>query len=129
VADNLENDALCERLRKFVVNVAVEEYQLLQDILRTVEITSTPEMKSIQSNLDYFNKRFKEMLSDVGYRVVDADNFENKDFDPGMSVKPLNMKEFDAEDELVVDKLVEPVVMCGDSIARIGTVMLRRKQI
>ena len=42
----------------------------------------------------------------------------------GMPVKAINIEEFKGSEELKIKKTLEPVVMCGDSLERTGTVLL-----
>ena len=45
---------------------------------------------------------------------------------PGMAATPLNIEDFGPEDQLVVDKMLEPIIMEGTTLAKTGTVTLRR---
>ena len=53
-------------------------------------------------------------------------NVEGHEFDPGMAATPLNIEEFDSEDALIVDQMLEPIIMGPDGVIRKGTVTLRR---
>ena len=39
---------------------------------------------------------------------------------------PLNIEDFEPEDHLVVDQMLEPIIMEGTVLAKTGTVTLRR---
>ena len=43
-----------------------------------------------------------------------------------MAVSALNIEDFDAEDTLLIDQMVEPIIMGPDGLLRSGTVMLRK---
>jgi len=42
----------------------------------------------------------------------------------GCPVKAINIEEFKGCEDLVITKMLEPVVMCGDSLERTGTVLI-----
>ena len=51
-------------------------------------------------------------------------NLEDSKFDIGMPVKAINIEEFKGCEDLVITKMLEPVVMCGDLLERTGTVLI-----
>ncbi len=63
-------------------------------------------------------------LKDAGMKIVDV---QDQRFDPGMAATPLNGGDFGAEDVLVIDRMIEPIIMGPDSVVREGTVMLKKE--
>ena len=53
-------------------------------------------------------------------------NVEGHPFDPGVAATALNIDEFDAEDRLVVDQMLEPILMGQEGLVRTGTITLRK---
>ena len=51
-------------------------------------------------------------------------NVEGHPFDPGMAATPLNIEEFDANDALIVDQMIEPIIMGKEGLVKTGTVTL-----
>lgn len=43
-----------------------------------------------------------------------------------MAATPVNIEEFEANDTLVVDQMLEPILMGADGLVRSGTVTLRK---
>lgn len=77
------------------------------------------------SQLKYHIEKLEKNLGSLGVRLV---NLEGHPYDAGMAVKALNMEDFTAEDLLVVEQMLEPVIMGGDGLLREGTVMLKKVQ-
>lgn len=71
----------------------------------------------------YFLKKVEEGLQGLGLRIV---SLEGQPYDPGMAVSPLNIGDFNRDDVLVVNQMVEPVVMGPDGLVRGGTVLLAK---
>jgi len=81
------------------------------------------EQSRYMSQFRWFLKRVDEALARADLRIV---NVEGHPFDPGMAATPLNVQEFDAGDDLVVDQMLEPIIMGNEGVVRAGTVTLRK---
>jgi hypothetical protein len=73
----------------------------------------------------YFIRKIDECLESVGFHLV---NLEGQTYEHGSAVSALNIGDFEAEDHLVVDQMIEPVVMGKEGLLRSGTVVLRRAE-
>ena len=56
-------------------------------------------------------------------------NVEGQSFDIGMAVSALNIGDFEPDDELIVDQMLEPIVMGPDGLKKQGTVMLKKEKL
>ena len=83
------------------------------------------EQQRYQNQSRWFEKKLEEFLAEVGWQIVDI---EGQAFDPGMAATPLNIEDFDAEDSLIVDQMLEPIIMGADELVRTGTVMLKKEE-
>ena len=63
-------------------------------------------------------------MSIANISIVDL---TGEDYDPGMAVTPLNIEDFSLDDDLVVDKMIEPIILIDGNLKKTGTVMLGRK--
>ena len=77
------------------------------------------EEKRYRSRLRWFEKKLEESLSVAQIRVV---NVEGHTYDPGMAATPLNIDEFESQDVLVVDQMLEPILMGPTRVIKTGTV-------
>ncbi len=71
----------------------------------------------------FFNRKVEESLKAAGYTFV---RLEGETYETGMAVSVINMDDFEENDQLVIDQVVEPLIMKKGQICRTGTVMLRR---
>ena len=83
------------------------------------------EQRRHQRQLRWFRKKLEETLTEVGIRIVSV---EGQAFDPGMAATPLNLEDFEADDALVVDQMLEPIVMGPSGVVRAGTVTLKKAE-
>jgi hypothetical protein len=113
-------------MRRSLLDIAVEEYRMREVLLTMINKLNPIEAPRFESRCRYFSKEVEKAIENSGFRIVDVENFIGKPFDPGMAVMPLNIKDFDARDELLIQQIIEPVIMEGEKVARVGTVKLRR---
>ena len=112
-----------DRHKEAVINLAIESWRFAKVFERGIAQLSAARVKRHTSQLRLFLKKTEESLEEVGLRVV---NVEGYPYDPGMAATPLNIEDFEPEDHLVVDKMLEPIIMEGTVLAKTGTVTLRR---
>ena len=115
------------KLRQSILDIAVEEYRMRDVIANSLCNLYPVDISRFESRYRYFSKEVEKALDNSGFRIISADTFVGKPFDVGMAVKPLNIKSFSISDELVIEQMIEPVIMDGNTVARIGLVKLRRK--
>ena len=56
-------------------------------------------------------------------------NVEGQAYDPGVAASALNIGDFGAEDVLVVEQMIEPIIMGSEGLVRRGTVMLKKVEL
>lgn len=107
-----------------LLNLAKEGWRFARTFARVLSRIDVQEQKRLAGQLNFFLKQLEDNLAAVGFRFV---NLEGLPFDPGIAATPLNLADFNPEDKLIVDQMLEPLVMTVDGrIARLGTVMLRK---
>ena len=114
----------CPRnLTKSLLDIAVESWRFGRLFDRLLTKLDAGEQGRYRGQLRWFERKLEESLNVAGMRVV---NVEGHPFDPGMAATPLNIDEFDAQDALVVDQMLEPIIMGPEGLVRTGTVTLRK---
>ena len=109
--------------KEVIINLAIESWRFAKVFERGITQLNATRAKRHTSQLQWFLKKTEESLEDIGLRIV---NVEGQPYDPGMAVTPLNIEDFEPDDHLVVDQMLEPIIMGGGSLAQTGTVTLRR---
>lgn len=112
-----------EVLTTSLVDLAVESWRFSKLFARVLQKLDAGEDSRYQGQLRYFHHKLEEALKDVGMRIV---NVEGHPFDPGIAATPLNGEDFAAEDALVVDRMLAPIITGPDGVVRMGTVMLKK---
>lgn len=111
--------------REAMINLATESWRFAKGFERGLTQLSPARARRRTSQLQWFLKKTEESLEDIGLRIV---NIEGYPYDPDMSATPVNIEDFEPEEHLVVDQMLEPIIMDGTVLAKTGTVILRRTE-
>ena len=112
-----------EVLTQSLLGVAVESWRFTRLVDRLLMKLDAGEQGRYRGHFRWFHRKLEDSLTDAGMRIV---NVEGHEFDPGIAAKPLNIEEFEPEDALIVDQMLEPIIMGPSGVIRRGTVTLRR---
>ncbi len=112
-----------EMLTQVVIGMAVESWRFGRVFDRLLLKLDAGEQNRYKSQFRWFIKKVEEALEQADMRIV---NVEGHPFDPGMAATPLNIEEFDANDALMVDQMIEPIIMGKEGLIKTGTVTLRK---
>ena len=113
-------------LTQAVISMAVESWRFGRVFDRLLTKLDAGEQNRYKSQFRWFIKKVEEALEQADLRIV---NVEGHLFDPGMAATPLNIEEFDAEDALMVEQMLEPIIMGKEGLVRTGTVTLRKVEL
>lgn len=112
-----------EKLENSLVSIASETYRVEKVFERVMKSLPPEEQSKYMSQFSWFSKKVSRALNEAGLRVV---NLEGSIYDPGMAIAPLNLDDFEIEDTLVVEQMIEPIIMQEDAVRKIGTAVLGR---
>lgn len=118
-----ENKSHNEQLEQSLIEMAVEGWRFSRLFGRIVSKLDAGEGSRYINQLRYFQKKLEDNLEANGLKLV---NVEGQVFDPGMAASALNVGDFEPEDRLIVDQMVEPIIMGTQGLKKEGTVMLRK---
>ena len=108
---------------RIIANLVVEAWrftEVFQSLLARVDPNDVPRY---MSRARYFQSKLTQSLEAAGLRIVDL---TGQDFSVGIAATALNSEDFQADDVLVVDYMVEPLIMSGAEIVNYATVVVRR---
>lgn len=112
-----------EQMEQSLIDIAIESWRFSRLFGKVVSKLDVGESGRYINQLRYFQKKVEESLGSSGLKLV---NVENQPYDAGMAVSALNLGDFDSDDVLLVDQMVEPIIMGPNGLRKQGTVMLRK---
>lgn len=112
-----------DNLRQSFIDVVIESWRFSKLFARVLNKLEAGESARYANQLRYFQKRLDDSLAVASLKIV---SLEGQPYDAGMAASPLNIEDFEPDDALIVDQMVEPVLMGPDGIVKSGTVMLKK---
>ena len=111
---------------KSLIDISVESWRFSRLFARLLSKLDAGEGARYTSQYRYYLKRLEETLESSGLRLV---NVEGQPYDPGIAATALNIGDFSADDVLVVEQMIEPIIMGSEGLVRSGTVMLKKVEL
>ena len=102
-----------------------ESHRLRKAFGRLVEKTDTSGVQRYKRQIEWYDKKAKEITESAGLEVVDL---EGQEFDEGMALTPLNLDDFDKDEALYIEHMIEPTIVFNEKIIKTGTAMLGRSK-
>ena len=109
--------------RKALIDVSIEGWRFARVFGRLISKLDAGEVPRYSNQARYFLKKIDDSLEGFGLRIV---SLEGQPYDPGMAVSALNIADFDPDDFLIVEQMVEPVVIGPEGLIRGGTAMVAK---
>lgn len=110
--------------RQSLAEIAAETWRLHQSIDAMLVRMDPMDAERFLGQYRWFSRKISAALAKAGIQLVDLTGHA---YSVGMAASALNMDEFDDEDELEVEQMIEPIIMCEGHVMKTGSVLLRRK--
>lgn len=112
-----------EQMVQSLIDIAVESWRFSRLFGKVVSKLDAGESGRYANQLRYFQKKVEENLESNGFKLVTV---EGLPYDAGVAASAINMDDFGADDHLIVDQMLEPIIMGPNGVRREGSVMLRK---
>lgn len=112
-----------EKLKENLVSIASEFFRFEKVFKKAIGKLEVDDQNKYSSQFAWFAKKVTKALEDSELHLV---NIEGQIYDPGMAVTPLNIDDFDSDDKLFVEQIIEPIIMSNSTVYKTGTVILGR---
>lgn len=110
-------------MRSHFVALALDAWKISRLLDRVLDRIDAEEARKYVNQLRFTLKSIDGTLAAAGYRLVMLDG---QPYDEGMAVTPLNAGDFGAEEALVIEQTIEPIVMGAEGVVRAGAVLLAK---
>ena len=121
--NQITSQTVDNRLLNPLTDVIIESWRFSKLFSRLLTQLDAGKNARYLNQQRYFLKKLEESLNVAGLRLI---NLEGTEYDPGIAATALNLEDFDTEDHLVVEQMLEPVIMSETGVIRTGTVMLKK---
>ena len=110
-------------LRTVIIDMAVEAWRFRRVFEKAMSKLDAGESSRYIGQFNWFIRKVENALKTAGMRIVDV---EGQPYDIGMALSPLNIDDFEADDRLFVEQMIEPIIMDENNVLKTGTAMLGR---
>jgi len=104
--------------------LAGDYWRLLRSYERLIAESSPENHNRLKSNYRNAERRLSSAINDHDIKII---SYEGKDYTPNLAVTVVNGDEFDDNEELVINQMIEPIIMLGDRVLSMGKVILSKK--
>ena len=111
-------------LETTLASLAIESWRLSKSFERLLIKSDQMEQRKYKSKLSWFNKKLNETLEEANLKFI---NLENQKYDTGSAVTAINLDDFQPDEDLEIDQMIEPIVMSNEGVLIAGTVVLRKR--
>lgn len=112
-----------EKLENSLTSIASELFRFQRVFEKAISKLEMDEQSKYMSQYAWFSKKVTKALENADLKIV---NIEGQVYDPGMAVTPLNIDDFEEDDPLYIQQMIEPIIMQGSIVFKTGTVILGR---
>jgi hypothetical protein len=112
-----------QSLEGSLIELLIEGWRFSRLFTRVLQKLDAGEAGRFLTQGRFFERKMIEISESSGLKLV---NVEGQEFDPGIAAVPLNIDDFNPEDRLIIDQMLEPIIMGPDGVRKSGTVMLKR---
>lgn len=112
-------------LQQAIIEMAVEAWRFRRVFMKAMSKLDAGESNRYIGQFSWFLKKVDNALKTAGMRIVDV---EGQPYDIGMALTPLNIDEFEPDDRLYVEQLIEPIIMDNEKVLKTGTAILGRTE-
>jgi len=106
-----------------IINMTVESWRFTKLFLKIIGKLDPNEANRYLSQLRYFQKSIENNLEQHNLKII---NLEGMQYDIGMAATPINIDDFQQNDILFVEQMIEPLIMGQDGIKKQGTILLAK---
>ena len=104
-----------------VAQLCVEFWKLSNATRKAIDQLPDGESRRLEGQLNFSDRQLSMLVEKLGFRLI---NFESEIFHTGLAATADNAGDFSNEIDLVVSKTLEPTVMVGMKVVRLGRIVV-----
>ncbi|MFA6935858.1 MAG: hypothetical protein WCQ75_00785 [Bacilli bacterium] len=120
-----KNKKNSEDISNIVIDLIVEEYRFMKSYKSLINKLLSDKSQKYLSTYNFHCDKLNEIMNSHNIKYVELEGMK---YDDGLSVNPLNIEDFEKNDELIIEQVIEPLLVTKDEgkILKSGTVILAK---
>lgn len=123
--NNIQNSN-AQILEDIIIKMTADKWRLIQLFDKITNKLEPNQKQKYNNQLRYFKRSMENSLLEANMRLVDL---TNQIYDIGMAATAINIDDFEPDEQLIVDNMIEPLIMQKSNIKKQATVNLRKVSI
>ena len=112
-----------EKVTNSLINIVIESWRFSKIFERVLTKLDAGDRSRYEGQYKWYVKKLQESLNEADLKLV---NLEGQNYEPGVAATAININDFDSDDSLAIEQMLEPIIMGPEGILRHGTVILRK---
>ncbi len=119
--------ATSEELRKSLIDLVYESWRLERVFDKMLSKIDISEQAKYNRQFIWFLRKVQDAMNASGIKLISYE--KGQLYDVGMNVTPINIEDFDENEVLYIEQMLDPIIMDIEtsSVIKSGTVVLGRK--
>lgn len=105
--------------------VVVEYWKLLRSFERVVTDLPDAKVEKVHAQIRYSSGRLDQLMKQAEFRLV---CFDGEEFSPELPVSAINAEDLAGVDQTVVERTIEPTLLCQGKVIYTGKVLLKERK-
>lgn len=119
MSEKTEDKELCEILVE-IFRIETLSYNIINKLRYNEE-------KTFLSQLNYSSGKIRKILKEKNYNIYGTEML-GQVYDIGQKINAVNIREFKADDRLIISQVLEPVIIKDGNVIHYGKVMLKKEE-
>jgi hypothetical protein len=115
-----------DQASQIILELVIESWRFSRLFEKLLSKLDAGESHKYITQFKYYLNQLEGNLEKIGCKLA---NLEGQPFNVGMAVTPLNLEDFEPNDPLIIEQMIEPIIMGPEGVLRTGTVILRKAHI
>ncbi len=111
-----------DSVQNVLIDLCIEGWKIFNTFRRMLLGLDAQNQPKYMNKIEWFKKRMQDVMRAAGLKLV---NVEGQEYNPGIAATAINLDEFSDDDNLIVDKMLDPIIMGAEGIIRSGTVTVK----
>ena len=115
-----------DQASQIILELVIESWRFSRLFEKLLSKLDAGESHKYINQFKYYLNQLEGNLEKIGCKLA---KLEGQPFNVGMAVTPLNLEDFEPNDPLIIEQMIEPIIMGPEGVLRTGTVILRKAHI
>jgi hypothetical protein len=111
------------KYENIIIKIVTENWRLMQLFLKIISKLGNSEAMKYYNQVRYLKKVIDDNLQEINLRIVDL---VGEFYDAGIAAIPVNLEDFNSNETLIIEQMIEPLIMSKNGVKKQGLISLAK---